>query len=139
MNKLLPRGRIDRFNSLVFLQPAIDAFTLALTREFNQRTTPNSLPLVFGTYQSYLRRGLPHLQASLEDANKYNYVLGVKLVRGAYQPLEVATHKANYEKGSPTYRGDADAPVWYEKPDTDATYNAVSLTIGRIVPDFGLT
>lgn len=45
-------------------QPAIDALTLALTREFNKlpsKKTPQTSkvqPLVYGTYQAYLQRSV---------------------------------------------------------------------------------
>jgi len=102
--------------------PAIDAITLALTREFNKVTESRSTPLVFGTYQSYLRRGIAHLQSSISDAKKGGYTLGIKLVRGAYQPLELSF----YAKGSSKRVGNTDSepPVWREKSLTDNTYNA---------------
>ncbi|KAF8320012.1 FAD-linked oxidoreductase [Clavulina sp. PMI_390] len=121
--------------------PAIDAIVLALTREFNRPTSPRSssfffssastasrpnTPLIYGTYQSYLRRGVPHLQACLEDAKREGYMIGVKLVRGAYQGLE----KSVWEKRVTTGgwiggSGDVEThpPVWTEKKDTDDTYN----------------
>lgn len=82
-------------------------------------------PLVYGTYQSYLRRGVSHLQASIADAKKHGYMLGVKLVRGAYQPLEVSVH-TNGAKSPEDHRA-ADPPVWCEKADTDDTYNSVDI------------
>jgi len=38
-------------------QPAIDAYTVALSQTFNRLSTDSSLqPIVYGTYQAYLRR-----------------------------------------------------------------------------------
>jgi proline dehydrogenase len=78
--------------------------------------------MVYGTYQSYLRRGIDHLRASLSDAKKEEYILGVKLVRGAYHTLEVSTHAKGIRDGAENEV----PPVWMQKNETDATYNAVS-------------
>ncbi|RSH88590.1 hypothetical protein EHS25_002817, partial [Saitozyma podzolica] len=73
-------------------QPALDAYTLLLSQEFN-RPPRKSLggvssewngPLIFGTYQSYLTRQPQHLLAAIRHAESDGYALGVKLVRGAY-------------------------------------------------------
>lgn len=105
-------------------QPAIDAIVLALTREFNRPISPLSTPLVYGTYQSYLRRGVPHLQACIADAKREGYMIGVKLVRGAYQPLELSVYEKQVAKG--TWFGGSEPPVWTVKSDTDETYNKVT-------------
>ena len=91
-------------------------------REFNsldvKKTRGQVQPLVYGTFQAYLRRygsfffikkkRLPimtnrtpaQLALALADARANNYALGVKLVRGAYHPHEVTAHKAaaSYDK-----------------------------------------
>ncbi|KEP51851.1 proline dehydrogenase [Rhizoctonia solani 123E] len=97
-------------------QPGIDAFVLALSREFNKPSSGdqiNEQPLVYATYQAYLRRTPAHLSRSIQDARDFGYLLGVKLVRGAYYDKETAEHHAL----SSTY------PVWTEKAQTDACYN----------------
>ncbi|KAF9507110.1 hypothetical protein BS47DRAFT_1373974 [Hydnum rufescens UP504] len=100
---------------------AIDALTLALTREFNQPSAGTSEPLVYGTYQSYLRRGIDHLRTSLSDARKEGYILGVKLVRGAYHTLEISTHAKGMRDGA---GNEVEVPpVWTQRSETDATYN----------------
>ncbi|KAF5356255.1 hypothetical protein D9756_004340 [Leucocoprinus leucothites] len=92
-------------------QPAIDAVAHSLMLQ----------PLVYTTYQAYLRRTPSHLALSLEDARKNNYALGVKLVRGAYHPSEVAAH---YSKGSSlSISPDELPPVWSKKDETDRCYN----------------
>ena len=55
-------------------------------------TTPSSVPgpLLFNTYQAYLRRTPSYLAASLARARAHGYTLGVKLVRGAYVEIENA-------------------------------------------------
>ncbi|KAH7330644.1 FAD-linked oxidoreductase-like protein [Rhizoctonia solani] len=98
-------------------QPGIDAFVLALSREFNKSSSGDRLneqPLVYATYQAYLKRTPAHLARSIQDARDFGYVLGVKLVRGAYYDKEIAEHS---DLGNLNY------PVWTEKLQTDACYN----------------
>lgn len=108
-------------------QPALDAFTLSLTRQFNklpprgQEDTQKVQPLVYGTYQAYLRRTPSHLAAALADAKVDNYALGVKLVRGAYHPHELSAHAAPDKYCS--ISSDAEPPVWTSKSETDMCYN----------------
>ncbi|KAF7367645.1 Proline dehydrogenase [Mycena sanguinolenta] len=109
-------------------QPAIDAYTLALMRRFN-RLDAGMQPLVYATFQAYLRRTPAHLAHALRDAQKHKFALGVKLVRGAYHPHEIAAHPAASEKqpGSGktlSISPDALPPVWAEKAETDAAYDA---------------
>ena len=87
-------------------------------REFNsldaKRSRGQVQPLVYGTFQAYLRRYLffleaatksrvfyyqnnrtpAHLALALADARTNNYALGVKLVRGAYHSHEITAHRA---------------------------------------------
>ncbi|CAE6459463.1 unnamed protein product, partial [Rhizoctonia solani] len=108
-------------------QPGIDAFVLALSREFNRPASGsrfNEEPLVYATYQAYLKRTPSHLIKSIKDAHDFGYSLGVKLVRGAYYDKETAEH-SNSE--SPN------CPVWAEKSQTDACYNTCAkLLIGEL-------
>ncbi|KAJ7139227.1 FAD-linked oxidoreductase-like protein [Mycena epipterygia] len=102
-------------------QPALDALTFALMRRFNALSTPGTQPLVYATFQAYLRRTPAHLAHALRDAQKYRFALGVKLVRGAYHTHETAAHGGHTALSiSP----DAVSPVWENKADTDATYDA---------------
>ncbi|KIJ98279.1 hypothetical protein K443DRAFT_680913 [Laccaria amethystina LaAM-08-1] len=137
-------------------QPAIDALTLSLMRRFNaidrEKTSPQQ-PLVYSTFQAYLRRTPAHVKLALADARKHNYALGVKLVRGAYHPCEVDAFYKKKSNGS-TLSGkqpipfeskstsfeikteskpkrfrslsispDLEPPVWTEKKETDDAYN----------------
>ncbi|EJT99035.1 FAD-linked oxidoreductase [Dacryopinax primogenitus] len=111
-----------------WFQPVVDAITLALSQEFNTRPTHGSFfgpspprAVVYGTYQSYLRRNPEHVCAQLDLAKAGGYALGVKLVRGAYHGQELAHAK---ERGMP-------APVWAEKPQTDECYNSVARVVLR--------
>lgn len=105
---------------------------------------PTVQPLVYGSYQAYLKRysfGFlflfvvtrfttihrtpSHILQSIQDAKAGGYSLGVKLVRGAYHPFEVAT------SSSPET-----CPVWAEKMETDACYNqCVALLVSALRED----
>ncbi|KAF9446786.1 FAD-linked oxidoreductase [Macrolepiota fuliginosa MF-IS2] len=116
-------------------QPAIDAVALALMREFNTLNNSHSIvqPLIYTTYQAYLRRTPSHLALSLDDARKNNYALGVKLVRGAYHPYEFAAHKS---KGSSmSISPDELPPVWSHKDETDKCYNHCAKMLLNAVHD----
>ncbi|KAF7796593.1 hypothetical protein EIP86_007774 [Pleurotus ostreatoroseus] len=116
-------------------QPAIDALTLSMMIKYNKlpdrsSTVPAVQPLVYNTYQAYLRRTPEHLAHGLEAAKAGGYVLGVKLVRGAYHSQETATHNAaKAGKSSRSISPDALPPVWPTKPETDACYNACARTL----------
>ncbi|PFH48288.1 hypothetical protein AMATHDRAFT_150233 [Amanita thiersii Skay4041] len=128
-------------------QPALDALTLALMRKFNTLENRNSddvrqiQPLVYGTYQAYLRRTPGHLADALEDARKHNYSLGVKLVRGAYHPYEVAAHisaksPSKGHEASMSISPDPEPPVWISKTETDTCYNGcVRVLVKAIAAD----
>ena len=66
-----------------------------------------------------------HLALALADARANNYALGVKLVRGAYHPHELAAHRAVAFDGRSliSISPDAEPPVWMEKRQTDEAYN----------------
>jgi proline dehydrogenase len=80
-----------------YFQPAIDYITLQMMRRYNIATSPIG-PIVYTTYQMYLRDGLFKLKSDLERAQRpaslssskaeFNHVGGflfaAKLVRGAY-------------------------------------------------------
>ncbi|KAJ8518907.1 hypothetical protein ONZ45_g4087 [Pleurotus djamor] len=131
-------------------QPAIDALTLSLTRRFNKLPENGSssapvLPLIYGTYQAYLKRTPAHIKLALLDAKANGYSLGVKLVRGAYHPHEMLAHQSRQSekqvgksKQSPSLSISPDSfpPVWETKPETDSCYNeCVKTLIGAIQVD----
>ena len=61
---------------------------------------------------------------ALADARANNYALGVKLVRGAYHPHEIAAHRAMDDaRPSMSISPDVEPPVWMEKRETDEAYN----------------
>ncbi|KAJ7885777.1 FAD-linked oxidoreductase-like protein [Mycena olivaceomarginata] len=102
-------------------QPALDALQQSQLQ-----------PLVYATFQAYLRRTPAQLVHALRDARTHGYALGVKLVRGAYHTHETAAHPAP-GAGAPSAKGQAQTlsispealpPVWLDKADTDAAYDA---------------
>jgi proline dehydrogenase len=62
------------------LQDGIDRWTMYFSRIYNKA----GKALVYGTYQAYAKRTPQVLAAHLEQARAEDFVLGVKLVRGAY-------------------------------------------------------
>ncbi|TYJ52758.1 hypothetical protein B9479_006608 [Cryptococcus floricola] len=106
-------------------QPALDAYTLLLSQEFNRPPVKKddtwTGPLIFGTYQSYLTRQPSHLIHALAHADAHGYALGIKLVRGAYFMQE-------RQKWLDEGRHGAD-PIWPNKPATDMAYDGSIATI----------
>jgi proline dehydrogenase len=75
-----------------------------------------------------------HLALALADARKNNYSLGVKLVRGAYHPYEIAAHKS--KESSMSISPDELPPVWAKKEETDRCYNhCVEVLINAVRED----
>ncbi|MFY0254446.1 proline dehydrogenase family protein [Chitinophaga sp. 30R24] len=70
--------------------------------------------IVFNTFQMYCHDRYPFLQASLQQAVKGGYLLGAKLVRGAYMEKE---NKRAAENNYPT-------PIQPSKEATDRDYDA---------------
>lgn len=66
-----------------WFQPAVDHATAQLQAEHNR-----ARPIVFGTYQCYLKDALARLRFDLERARRGGYRFGAKLVRGAYMVVE---------------------------------------------------
>ncbi|TRM59231.1 FAD-linked oxidoreductase-like protein [Schizophyllum amplum] len=138
-------------------EPAIDAFTHALMRRVSLRPSDSCpfsdatkvQPLIYGTYQAYLRRTPAHLARAAADAAAGGYSLGVKLVRGAYHPFETgawqAARTALADIKDPELAklarislvpGAPHPPVWTEKPETDASYDRCAETlVGWIAQD----
>jgi proline dehydrogenase len=90
-------------------------------------------PLVYQTYQAYLRRTPAYLRQSLEFTRKHGLALGVKLVRGAYHPHETAAHGV---RGTQAISDEALPPVWGTKAETDASYDeCVKMLVEAIAED----
>ena len=62
-------------------QPAINYMTIFLSRKYNCGEQP---PIIFNTFQMYLRNGLENLKEELDRSKKENWNFAAKLVRGAY-------------------------------------------------------
>lgn len=62
-----------------YFQDAIDFTAYRMSVLYN-----TAQPIVFNTYQMYLKNGLQKLKTDLEWSNKLNVYFGAKIVRGAY-------------------------------------------------------
>lgn len=77
-----------------WIQKTIDKLALDMMRQYNQKKS-----VVYNTYQLYRHDKLTSLQADYADASKEGFLLGAKLVRGAYMEKE---NRRALEKGYPT-------------------------------------
>lgn len=91
-----------------WIQHSIDWLTLRMIYQFNRRR-----PVVFNTYQLYRTDVLELLKADHRMAGENGFVLGAKLVRGAY--LEKERRRAA-RRGLPS-------PIHDTKEATDACFN----------------
>ncbi len=91
-----------------WIQDPIDKLAYEMMKKYNQQTA-----IVFNTFQMYRKDMSANLRAAHQDAVKDNYILGVKLVRGAYMEKEAArAEKFGY-----------DNPIHATKEDTDKAFN----------------
>lgn len=91
-----------------YFQPAIDHLVLELQRKYNRKA-----PVVWGTYQCYLRDSYRRLSDDLHRAKNEGFMWGAKLVRGAYMSQESQRAEA---MGYPN-------PIWPNIEATHANYN----------------
>ncbi|OCB89762.1 FAD-linked oxidoreductase [Sanghuangporus baumii] len=120
-------------------QPAIEAFQLALMREFNRvepstrkdvvpeiSVLPSGQPQIYGTAPE-------HLEQTLRDAEEGRYSLGVKLVRGAYHESETTSHRhsQSHTSSSSSISPDPLPPVWATKAETDACFDQCARILVR--------
>ncbi|KAH9982077.1 FAD-linked oxidoreductase-like protein [Lactifluus volemus] len=125
-------------------QPAVDSISLSLMREFNKdpsatlRWLPRPFsssaqlgppPLVYVTFQAYLRRTPEYLAQSLQDAASNRFALGIKLVRGAYHEQEAKPDSPAFPLTTTT----SWPPVFTNKADTDRCYDAAAAELVRAV------
>jgi proline dehydrogenase len=66
-----------------WIQDAIDALTYDMMARFNKQEC-----IVYNTFQMYRKDMLENLKGATETAREKGYLLGVKLVRGAYMEKE---------------------------------------------------
>jgi proline dehydrogenase len=101
-----------------WIQDPVDALTILMMDRYNHEKVA-----VYNTVQLYRHDRLAFLRAMLEAAKARNFVLGVKLVRGAYMERERRRADA---KGYPS-------PIQKDKASTDADFNeAVQLCIDHL-------
>ncbi len=91
-----------------WIQPAIDELTREMMAEFNTDQC-----IVYNTYQMYLKDRLEILKADYKQARSDGYLLGVKLVRGAYLSKERLRAE---QKGY-------DSPLQPSKSDSDKAFD----------------
>lgn len=91
-----------------WIQNTIDEQALAMMRLYNRQKA-----VVYNTYQLYHKSKLSSLQHDFEVAEQEGFMLGVKLVRGAY--MEKERQRAE-EKNYPS-------PIQIDKTHTDNDYN----------------
>ena len=92
-----------------WIQDPVDVLTMRMMKAFNQGTC-----IVYNTIQLYRHDRLLFLQTSYQDSVQQGYLLGVKLVRGAYMEKERARAES---------MGYA-SPIQPDKKSTDKDYNA---------------
>lgn len=101
-----------------WIQDPVDAVTMLMMDAFNKEK-----PIVYNTLQMYRHDRLQFLHDSLEAAVERNFILGTKLVRGAYMEKE---RKRAAEKGYPS-------PIQPDKESSDRDFNAaVALCIEHL-------
>ncbi|MDB5004946.1 MAG: proline dehydrogenase [Mucilaginibacter sp.] len=91
-----------------WIQDTIDLLALTMMRKFNKEKA-----IVYNTYQLYRHDKLQSIKNDNEVAIKEQFILGAKLVRGAYMEKE---RKRAEEKGYPS-------PIQPTKETTDKDYN----------------
>ncbi len=91
-----------------WIQDSIDQLALEMMRRYNQNS-----PIVYNTYQLYRTNVLECLRQDTKLAFTEGFILGAKLVRGAYMEKE---RKRAEEKGYPS-------PINASKEDTDKDYD----------------
>lgn len=91
-----------------WIQQPVDALAEGMMTAFNREKVT-----IYNTFQLYRQDRLGFLARSLEKANAAPYILGAKLVRGAYMEKE---RKRAREKGYPS-------PIHGDKAHTDHDYD----------------
>jgi proline dehydrogenase len=91
-----------------WIQQPVDDLCMEMMELFNQQEA-----LIFNTYQLYRHDRLEFLQASFQAAGQKGFLLGAKLVRGAY--MEKERKRAEEMKYT--------SPIQKDKETTDRDYN----------------
>lgn len=93
-------------------QPAIDSLVFELQKEYNC-SAKTDFPIIFNTYQCYLKDVHERLAADVERSRRFSYHFAAKLVRGAYM---VSERKRSEELG-------ISSPIHDTIDDTHACFN----------------
>jgi proline dehydrogenase len=101
-----------------WIQDPVDMLTMLMMDQYNKEKA-----VIFNTIQHYRHDRLEFLKDSIEAAEKRNFILGMKLVRGAYMEKErERARDMNYQ-----------SPIQPDKKSTDRDYNAgVKLCLDHI-------
>ncbi len=101
-----------------WIQDPVDVLTILMMEQFNRNKV-----IVYNTIQLYRHDRLQFVQVSFEAAEQRNFILGVKLVRGAYMEKE---RRRAAELGYPS-------PIQADKASTDKDYDtALSFCIQHL-------
>ncbi len=101
-----------------WIQDAIDDVVYKMMKKYNKKNV-----WIFNTIQTYRIDSLKKVDFLIKDAQKNKYLLGLKIVRGAYHEKEIKrANEKNYQ-----------CPVFIRKKDTDASFdNVIKLCIKNI-------
>ena len=101
-----------------WIQNNIDNIALNMMRKYNKNKA-----IIFNTLQLYRKDRIDYLKYMIKDAKNKKYIIGVKLVRGAYHEQEIKRAKIK----------NITCPVYKNKYDTDKNYNhAIKICIENI-------
>jgi proline dehydrogenase len=101
-----------------WIQEPLDALVEEMMAKYNHKQS-----VVFNTLQLYRWDRLDYLQKQLKAAKSKGYILGVKLVRGAYM------EKERERAADMAYK----SPIHYDKPAVDEDFNnAVNLCLDNL-------
>ncbi|HUH75401.1 MAG TPA: proline dehydrogenase family protein [Chitinophagales bacterium] len=101
-----------------WIQNPLDELCLELMRKYNREQA-----IIYNTYQLYLKARFPEFENVLELSKNEGFVLGAKLVRGAYMEKETDYAKKHQLQN----------PIQPSKSDTDNAYNkAVAVSLENI-------
>lgn len=123
VNRVCETGAAKNIGVLIdaeetWIQDPVDALVIMMMEKYNKRKA-----IVYNTQQHYRHDRLQFLKDSYEAAVQKDFILGAKLVRGAYMEKE---RKRAAEKGYPS-------PINPDKASTDKDFNdGVEFCIGHI-------
>ena len=76
-----------------WIQDVIDDIALKMMRRFNKKRA-----IIFNTLQMYRKDRVQYLRKIIKDSKERKYILGLKIVRGAYHEKEIERSKLrNYK------------------------------------------